>query len=198
MSICLERSGSFPHRDKLDTLTRTFLMYDRKDKSLYFWDMRNDRIMEIDVDNKARRHSGAGLNIFMRFWIDLCETMEESDGFLYHTATKTELDGFIRYGVRPGSFWCNKEMAEYYAEFIRKEGGDPIIVRASISVFTQSMLAPNKAALKEPITKVIGKDVEEVQQEWAQSEKTWKACLDLVGSVRYRQTMHLPPAEIMT
>ncbi len=133
----------------------------------------------------------------MRYWIDLCETVEP-DGFLYHVTPKTDLLAITSTGVRPGSYWGTMEIADYYAKVIEEDGGEPVFIRASVSVFTESKLRPDKPGLEEPITTVIGKSKEEIWEAWESSNKTWKDCLDLIGSVQYMKVMHLPPAEVKT
>src|SRR6185437_2534756 len=109
----------------------------------------------------------------MRYWIDLCESVE-GDGFLYHVTQKSDLPSITSSGVRPFSYWGTIEIADYFAKVIEDDGGEPVFIRASMSVFTESKLRPDKPGLQEPITTVIGKSEEEIWEEWESSNQTWK------------------------
>lgn len=106
--------------------------------------------------------------------------------FLYHATSLLRLAGIHREGMRAGSYWAsNDELADYYVETIEDEGQAPVILQVELSDLDEAHLMPDRPSLDEPITTVIDLDEEQVQQLWSESDKSWKASLDIVQSVRY-------------
>lgn len=133
----------------------------------------------------------------IRHWIALCESMEHDfDGYLYHATSAEKLDNIQDTGLQSGSYWGTAAIVEYYIETIEDEGKTPVVLKALLSAFDPTKLAPDRPGLEEPITTVVGMNEQQVWKAWKKSKQTWQDCLNLIGSVRYNAIMRCPPAVV--
>lgn len=131
----------------------------------------------------------------MRKWINLIESMtDEFDGYLYHVAPAEQAESIAREGIRPVSYWAIGSVHDYYVEEV-SESGEAKIYRVPLTDFDASLLEPDYPGLEEPLTYTLKMSEEEVWEEWESSEQTWRDCLDIIGSVRYRGSIVSEPEE---
>lgn len=107
--------------------------------------------------------------------------------YLYHATSSDNLPMILRHGISAPSYWGSADIADYYAEDIE----DAVILRLPLSAFDPRYLEPDHASVAEPITWVIGKSEEEVQEEWEACEGTWQASLEIVSSVKYSKVIRI-------
>lgn len=104
--------------------------------------------------------------------------------FAYHVTAADGLPGVAQEGLRARSYWAFDEaLTQYYAECIREEGQEPVILSLPLEVLVAFDPMPDRPGLQEPITTVVGMDEEEVWDAWEATDQTWQACLDLIGSL---------------
>jgi hypothetical protein len=115
---------------------------------------------------------------------------------LYSVTAAENLPSIAKEGLRAGSYWTSrKDVANYYAETIEDEDQTPVYLRIQLSALDASHLAPDTNGIEEPLTFTLGMREEEISSRWDDSDKTWNDCLDLIGSLRYFETV--PAAALM-
>jgi hypothetical protein len=109
---------------------------------------------------------------------------------LYHGTSDVYKQNIAKNGLKPPSFWGTEEVARYYAEeIVAEEGGSPLIIEAPLSKFDQTLLSPDDNSIAEPLTYTLGKTEDEVEDEWGESDGSWRDSLEIVGSVKYHGTL---------
>ncbi len=94
------------------------------------------------------------------------------------------------------TYWGDLNVATYYAEAIADEGHEPVILRAALSAFDHTAMEPDYPGIEEPLVHTLRMNEETVWNRWTKTDQNWQACLDLIGSVRYRGI--LTPQDIET
>lgn len=103
---------------------------------------------------------------------------------LYHVTAAQHLPSLAQEGLKPRSYWASDEaLSAYYADCIRDEGHEPVVLTLPLEVLMRFELMPDRPGLEEPISTVVGMDEDEVWEAWEETGQTWKDCLDLIGSV---------------
>lgn len=110
----------------------------------------------------------------------------------WHVSDTTKLASIMQNGVRGGAYLTtNSDVIAYYLEAVEDEGRAPVLIKMDLSGLPDGSFAPDKPGLDEPITTALGKSEEEIWSEWEHSDKTWNACLEIIGS--FRCMVHVPP-----
>ena len=66
---------------------------------------------------------------------------------------------------------------------------DAVILAVDISDVPDARVEPDHAGLEEPLTFTLGMSEEEVAELWEETDGSWAACLDLIGSVRVQDAI---------
>jgi len=115
--------------------------------------------------------------------------------FAYHATSRSNLEGILKEGLRPGSYWATRpEIREYYAETIAGEGEVPVIIRVQVADLEGYGPQPDRPGLQEPISSVIGMNEDQVWTQWEQSGKSWRDCDALIGSFYLKEAI---PVEVL-
>lgn len=123
------------------------------------------------------------------------------DEFLYHGTSSNALGRIAKTGVVISpSWWGTWAVAAYYAEVSAEEddSDDEIIIRVPLSQFQTALIEPDENSIEEPLTYTLNSNEELLFNRWEASEKTWKDCLSIYGSVIYRGEVHLTPEQMST
>ena len=126
----------------------------------------------------------SGLPIILKEWMK-----EDFDGSLYHVTPRSNLSSIQANGIKPISYWATGTICDYYREDIEDNGDEPIVFEVSLNKFDPTLLEPDFPGLEEPLTYTIHASEEEIWEAWEATNKSWEACLDLIGSVRYKGIM---------
>jgi hypothetical protein len=120
----------------------------------------------------------------------------ETDGYLYHGTTTTDLQSILKDGKVDGiSFWGVKDMADMY------EGG--AMFRVPVSRFNQAFLLPDENMINDPyfIEDENGdydpKKMKAVNRAWKASKKTWEDSLQIWGAVMYDEDLPVTQADVV-
>lgn len=106
---------------------------------------------------------------------------------LLHVTASDNLDGIRADGVTGLSYWAVREdIHAYYVETVEDEEKEPVTLMVDLDDLDPNLLEPDHPGLEEPITTVLGMSEDEVWEEWQETDQSWNACLDLIGTVRYR------------
>lgn len=112
---------------------------------------------------------------------------------VWHVTEERFVGSIRKSGLRGGSYWANSpELVKYYGQCIEQEGQKPVILEARLADLLDLFPEPDRPGLEEPITCAIGMGEEEVWEQWEKTEMDWKACLELIGSIRVKKPV---PAE---
>lgn len=105
---------------------------------------------------------------------------------LFHVTCKSKLGSIAKDGLKECSYWASdEEVSDYYAETIKDEGEEPVILQVTLSDLDASQLRPDQPGIDEPITMAIGMSEDEVARVWRSSKKTWKDSIEIISSLRY-------------
>lgn len=118
-----------------------------------------------------------------------------SEMILYHATSARNWAEIQECGLLPGAYLAEEHVAEYYAETVRDEGDDSVILAVDVSGIPDESAAPDRAGLEEPLTYTLGMSEEEVWEMWEERDGSWRACLDIIGSMR---VMCAVPPELIT
>lgn len=111
----------------------------------------------------------------------------EFDGALYCAIPAEDAEKALRDGVPDRlTYWAVLPLAEYYAEAVEDDGFQPVILKISLANLDQALLEPDHPGIEEPITTVLASTEDLVLQAWENSDQSWRASLDLIGSLRHR------------
>lgn len=107
---------------------------------------------------------------------------------LWHVTSTEAAEAIAAEGMRPGSYWtCDGTLADYYAECVRDEGAEPVVLQTTLDRLPMSALEPDRPGLQEPITTVLGAE-EDVRARYdaalAGSGSPWQASLEALRSLR--------------
>lgn len=108
---------------------------------------------------------------------------------LYHATSTEKMMSVMTQGLLAGSCLTDSpEQADYYAETIRDEGMEAVIVELDlddlVAAVGEENIAPDHASISEPITSTIERSEDEVHEAWEAAEGTWRESLDIVSSIR--------------
>lgn len=139
-----------------------------------------------------------------------------SKDVLYSATSHAKLPSILQSGMRPPSYWTpHYELVDYYADTVRDEGDQPVILAVSLDRFDAGSFAPDMPSIEEPINSFVRSlhgfgsrlipdpydpdehlDIEEwVLKSWEHSAQDYKASLDIVGSVVYRKPLKIMPED---
>lgn len=106
---------------------------------------------------------------------------------LFHATDAANLDGLRTEGLRGPSYWSARDdIHSYYIETIEDEGKDPLTLIVDIDDLLAGLLEPDMPGLEEPIATVLGMREEDIRAAWENGDRSWSACLDLIGTLLYR------------
>lgn len=80
---------------------------------------------------------------------------------------------------------ATKELACYHLGKAADDGADTLLLAIDASMLDLSKMQPDRSAIDAPITSAIGRTEGHVHTRWLESEKDWKASLEIVQSVLY-------------
>ena len=119
----------------------------------------------------------------------------EFDGAFYHATSQKKADTILKEGLRPGSYLCLGDIADYYLETIEDDGDTPALLKVDASDLSRFTLTPDMPGIEEPISSVVGISEEEVWERWGETDQSWQACLALIGSIKSEAPI---PADLIT
>jgi hypothetical protein len=129
----------------------------------------------------------------MRNWIKLVESASQ---VLYHVTPKQNLEAILRDGINPTSYWAIEEVSDYYAENIEDNGDDYITFALPLARILSPI--PDMPGIEEPVVfRALGKRETQVHAEWADSDKSWKASLEIIGSIASAVPIHVTAADLI-
>lgn len=106
--------------------------------------------------------------------------------FLYHATDRLNIESIMRDGLRPRTYFSsNAQLTDYYAETIKDEGGDPVVLRVDIANLDEKFLSPDIHGIEEPIGFILGTTDSKIHNDWNRSKKTWRDSINLIQSLRY-------------
>lgn len=113
--------------------------------------------------------------------------------FFYHATSFHNYLEIVKTGcIKQNSFFAVKEIAEYYASVIRDEGDTPVLLSFPANLFDNAEMMVDQNGIDEPVTySAFGLTEEDVHDAWEESDKSVDACIDLIGSFRYREEVML-------
>lgn len=119
---------------------------------------------------------------------------------LYHATTKENAAEIMARGFNAGTcFTNNLSLVDYYWDTIRDEGNEPVVLKVSVaevlSVVPEDVMVPDMPSIDEPITTVLRKSEDAIQDDWQDSGGTWKDGLRISGAVK---CMSAIPAELVS
>jgi hypothetical protein len=112
---------------------------------------------------------------------------------LYHATCRSNLASIAEGGLRPGTCLADSmDLADYYAETVADEGGDPVVVVIDAEGLGRGDFGPDLPSVEEPIMSVVrirhglepGVGEEWVWTRWSAGQQTAEDCLRIVGAVR--------------
>lgn len=110
---------------------------------------------------------------------------------VYHATSNRHLESIMKEGLRPNSYWSSDTgIRDYYMETIEEEGETPVVLTIELDRLIELSegrgvpLSPDYPGIEEPITGVLGRSEEDLHGQWQQSPKDWRACVELIGSLR--------------
>lgn len=114
---------------------------------------------------------------------------------LFHATASEHLDGIRADGLTGPSYWSVREdIHSYYLETIEDEDKDPVTLIVDMDDLLPDLLEPDTPGIDEPIATVLGMTEDDIRSAWERGDRSWKASLELVGTLRYRGD--LPPSAI--
>ena len=114
-----------------------------------------------------------------------------------HLTAVKNLEGIACNGLREKSYFIDPEhgaseaLIDYYAETIRDEGDEPVILLISESALDATLFEADRPGIEEPITTALGMSDADVNEEWQASGQTAMDSRRIIGSFRYAGT--IPP-----
>lgn len=115
--------------------------------------------------------------------------------FLLHTTSVDVLARVANEGISRMSYWAEPgNISDYYAETVRDEDKQPAVIRLPLSVLMGYQPEPDHPGLEEPLTHPLGMRDEEVWDQWDETGKSWQECLELIGSIRIKDSI---PAKVV-
>jgi hypothetical protein len=119
---------------------------------------------------------------------------------LYHVTNKDNARAILKDGFNAGACFTDQlDLVDYYWGTVEDEGGEPVVLRVSLdevlSAVPDGSMVPDMPSIDEPITTVIGKSEQRVQDEWLASSATWKDALRISGGVKCMATI---PANVVS
>lgn len=112
-----------------------------------------------------------------------------------HATDRAKLAQILTAGVSAGSYWAiNPSVNAYYEECVADEDQVPITLRLPVDVLENFQPQPDRPGLQEPLTSVLGMSDEEVWEAWEETDGSWQACAQLIGSFKVVQAI---PAELI-
>jgi hypothetical protein len=128
--------------------------------------------------------------------VDCYQEINESAGGLgmfgheefFHATTLSQYQQMQSAGyIAADSYFAVREIADYYASCIVDEGDEPVILCIPASAFDEPSMAIDRNGIDEPVTyTAFGLTEDDVHSMWDESDKTVEACVDLIGSFKYR------------
>lgn len=113
----------------------------------------------------------------------------------WHVTCRKHLDGIRQDGLKERSYWATDErVRDYYVETIQDEGEHPLVIGVPMEVLERYDPEPDHPGLEEPLTHTLKMGEDEIWEEWEQTDQSWQACVDLIGSFRLKSSI---PAEII-
>lgn len=114
---------------------------------------------------------------------------------LFHATQADNLDGIRVSGLRGPSYWSLRDdIHSYYVETIEDEDQTPVTLIVDIDDLLPHLIEPDMPGIEEPIATILGRPEEDIRSEWDRSDRSWRACLDLIGTLRYGGD--IPPGAI--
>lgn len=122
--------------------------------------------------------------------------MNDIPDIAWHVTSQEALLTIAQDGLRGGSYWTTDEnVRDYYMETVQDEGHHPVVLVCRTDQLQAFSPEPDRPGLQEPITTALGMSEEEVWDGWDATDKTWKDCVELIGSFRVKDPL---PVSILT
>lgn len=113
----------------------------------------------------------------------------------WHVSCQRHLDNIRTEGLKEMSYWATDErVRDYYIETVQDEGERPLVIAVPLEVLETYDPEPDHPGLEEPLTYTLGMGEEEVWDEWEDTDKSWQACVELIGSFRLKSSI---PANVI-
>lgn len=111
--------------------------------------------------------------------------------YFYHATTVENLELIKKSGkVNPNSYFGIEEISEYYAETIEDDGLTSVVLKIPASCFDTKSIEVDWPGISEPVTySTLGIKEDDVHDMWEASNKSPQACLEIIGSFRYAQSI---------
>lgn len=111
--------------------------------------------------------------------------------YLFHLTSTDALESIIERGIDPPSYWGVLSVVRYY-ERMKLHVGEPLIFRVPLDQFRPMFLEPDMRGLQDPPDSSVTEMTEdELEDAWDESDQTWQASLNLIGSVAYHGVMQV-------
>src|SRR3546814_406173 len=115
-------------------------------------------------------------------------TLRVSAMFAWHATSAANIDAITRDGLRGPSYWSTDEdVLAYYIETVQDEGDSACIIEVDLSSIDEAWLEPDLPGIEEPVKCSLSD--EEIWEDWQRSDQTWQDSVEIVGSVRCRETL---------
>lgn len=112
---------------------------------------------------------------------------------LFHATNQDNLSSIAEQGLNTHSYWTSDEdVLAYYVETVEDEapGSKAVVLTidlacvAALAEQSSHTIEPDYPGIEEPITGALGRQEEEILEDWEASEQTWQDCLEIVKSIR--------------
>ncbi|WP_455233368.1 hypothetical protein [Geopseudomonas aromaticivorans] len=113
---------------------------------------------------------------------------------LQHATSWDKLESIAQEGLRGFVYFSGvEELTSYYLETIEDEELVPALLQVSLDALDASRLAPDWPGIQEPIMGPVRDhlgesrsfDEDDLYEAWEDTDRSWQASLQLIGTVRY-------------
>lgn len=122
----------------------------------------------------------------------------QTDSMLFHITRQENLARIAQEGLRGFVYLsqCNL-VNKYYASTVEDEGSEAIYLAVRHSSLAKTKLAPDWEGVEEPIMTPIrdrsglaqSYTQEDLWRDWEATDRSWEACLKLLGTLRYEDSI---------
>jgi hypothetical protein len=117
--------------------------------------------------------------------------------YLYHGTLACHVPEILREGLKGGSFWGTRRMAEHWAPWKGDGSDEVVLIRRSLANFDPEHLFWDEFMAEEPVC--FDYQVESDKREaCAQAQGYWEESLAILESVWYMQAMPVKASDIIS